>query len=79
MAVLISLSFFSALSLHIDKFELTFDSNELDIMERPTPIQMMEPSLRTTVFVAQIQAGLWRRNGHSLIDQINAYHDPRFR
>ena len=63
----------------MDKFELTFDSNELDIMERPTSIQMMEPSLRTTVFVAQIQAGLWRRNGHSLNDQINAYHDPRFR
>ena len=63
----------------MDKFELDFDSNELDIMERPRPIQMMEPSLRTTVFVAQIQAGLWRRNGHSLIDQVNAYHDPRFR
>ena len=63
----------------MDKFELDFDSNELDIMERPRPIQMMEPSLRTTVFVAQIQAGLWRRNGHSLLDQIHAYHDPRFR
>ena len=90
----------------MNKFELDFDANELDIVEKPSPIQMMEPSLRTTgsffrefyvkswiftwnheflreifliyvVFVAQIQAGMWRRNGHSLIEQAMAYHDSR--
>ena len=65
----------AGLCLHMDNFELDFEANELDIMERPTPIQMMEPCLRTTVFVAQIQAGLWRRNGHSLQDQITGQSD----
>ena len=67
------------MGIFMNEFDLTFDSNELDIMEKPTPIQMMEPSLRTTVFVAQIQAGMWRRNGHSLIEQSQAYHDSRWR
>ena len=69
----------AGLSLYMSKFDLTFDANELDIMEKPTSEQMMEPSLRTTVFVAQVQAGMWRRNGHSLQDQVTAYHDPRWR
>ena len=69
----------AGLSLYMTKFDLTFDANELDIMEKPPPEQMMEPSLRTTVFVAQVQAGMWRRNGHSLQDQVTAYHDPRWR
>ena len=87
------------MGVSMNKFELDFDANELDIVEKPSPIQMMEPSLRTTgsffrefyvkswilreiflicvVFVAQIQAGMWRRNGHSLIEQAMAYHDSR--
>lgn len=69
----------SALSLYMDNFELSFDANELDIMERPTAVQMMEPSLRTVVFVSQVQAGMWRRNGHSLLDQVNTYHEHRWR
>ena len=69
----------SDLSLHMGKFGLTFESNELDIMERPTPVQMIEPCLRTIVFVAQVQAGMWRRNGHTLVDQTMAYRDPRYR
>jgi E3 ubiquitin-protein ligase UBR2 len=60
----------AGLSIYMTKFELSFDSNEFDIMEKPSAIQMMEPSLRTTVFVAQIQAGMWRRNGHSLVEQV---------
>ena len=68
---------FSGMGVSMNKFELDFDANELDIVEKPSPIQMMEPSLRTTVFVAQIQAGMWRRNGHSLIEQAMAYHDSR--
>ena len=69
----------AGMGIFMNEFDLTFDSNELDIMEKPSPIQMMEPSLRTTVFVAQIQAGMWRRNGHSLIEQSQAYHDSRWR
>ena len=68
----------AGLSLYMRKFDLTFESNEFDIMERPSAIQMMEPSLRTTVFIGQIQAGLWRRNGHSLNEQAMAYNDPRY-
>ena len=57
------------MGISMSEFELNFAANELDIMEKPSIIQMMEPSLRTSVFVAQIQAGMWRRNGHSLIEQ----------
>ncbi len=71
--------FLASLSLYLDKYELNFECNELDIMERPAPNQMMEPSLRTIVFVAQVQAGMWRRNGHTLLDQVTAYKDPRYR
>ena len=36
------------MGVSMNKFELDFDANELDIVEKPSPIQMMEPSLRTT-------------------------------
>ncbi len=30
----------------------------------------MEPSLRVLVLIAQTQAGMWRRNGYSLLNQV---------
>lgn len=42
-------------------------------------IDIMEPSLRTCVMVAQFRSGMWRRNGYSLINQINFYHSPPLR
>lgn len=42
--------------------------------EFPTMIEVMEPSLRTQVMIAQYRSGLWRRNGFSLVNQILYYH-----
>lgn len=33
-------------------------------------IDIMEPSLRTEVMIAQFRTGMWRRNGYSLVNQI---------
>lgn len=33
-------------------------------------IDIMEPSLRTEVMIAQFRSGMWRRNGYSLVNQI---------
>ncbi len=62
----------AGLSLHLGRFDLQLNSHELNLHERPTILEMMEPSLRCTVLVAQVQAGLWRRNGYSLVDQVEA-------
>lgn len=39
----------------------------------------MEFPLRTIVMIAQVRAGMWRRNGYSLLNQIFFYHNVRCR
>lgn len=63
----------------MSKFELTWSANKFDIEEKPNPVEMIEPSLRTQVTIAQVQAGMWRRNGYAVVDQVRVYHDPRCR
>ena len=61
----------AGLSLFLEKFDLDFsNSHELDILEKPSVVELMEPSLRSSVLVAQVHAGMWRRNGYALIDQV---------
>ena len=61
----------SGLSLFLEKFDLDFStSHEFDILEKPSVVELMEPSLRSAVLVAQVHAGMWRRNGYALIDQV---------
>ena len=60
----------AALAVHMTSFDLDFDANEFDIPERPTAIKMMEPCLRVTVLIAQVQGGMWRRNGYSVVEQV---------
>jgi E3 ubiquitin-protein ligase UBR2 len=40
---------------------------------------LMEHSLRTLVLVAQFRAGIWRRNGYSLVNQVFFYHSTHMR
>lgn len=35
--------------------------------------ELMEPALRIQVLVAQVSAGIWRRNGVSLVHQLTCY------
>ncbi|KAI0239314.1 E3 ubiquitin-protein ligase UBR2 [Lamellibrachia satsuma] len=44
---------------------------------RVSAVDLIEPSLRTQVLISQTQAGMWRRNGYSLLNQIYFYHNVR--
>ena len=35
--------------------------------------ELMEPALRIQVLLAQCQAGMWRRNGYSLQNQVSGF------
>ncbi|XP_050727381.1 E3 ubiquitin-protein ligase UBR2-like isoform X3 [Eriocheir sinensis] len=69
----------AALTLHLDRYDLNYNSPEFLVKGKPTPEELMEPVLRTEVMIAQVHAGMWRRNGFSLINQIYFYHNVRCR
>lgn len=71
--------FVAGLLLCLDRFGLGYDSHEFQFRGKPTPEQLMELPLRTQVMVAQFRAGMWRRNGYSLLNQIYFYHNVRLR
>ncbi|XP_035225375.1 E3 ubiquitin-protein ligase UBR2-like [Stegodyphus dumicola] len=73
--------FLAGLFLHLEKFSLSYESPQFLIegMERPSPEQLMELPLRTLVMLAQFRAGMWRRNGYSLLNQVYFYHNVRLR
>ncbi|KAK2704905.1 E3 ubiquitin-protein ligase UBR2-like isoform X2 [Artemia franciscana] len=69
---------FAGLNLLLSKFGLDYYGFE-NISNKPNPVQIIEPVLRTQVMVAQVQAGMWRRNGYSLINQIYFYKNVKCR
>lgn len=71
--------FLAGLYLHLEKFGLSFYSPEFYSLTRQTPQQIIEPVLRTQVMIAQVHAGMWRRNGYSLSNQIYFYHNVKCR
>lgn len=50
-----------------------------DCRPKQSMIEIMEPSLRTEVMIAQFRSGMWRRNGYSLVNQIMYFHGPAMR
>ncbi|KAK9497080.1 hypothetical protein O3M35_004459 [Rhynocoris fuscipes] len=71
--------FFAGLHLQLEKFGLNFDSPDFYHLTKQTPVQIIEPVLRTQVMIAQVHAGMWRRNGYSLSNQIFFYHNVKCR
>ncbi|XP_022244280.1 E3 ubiquitin-protein ligase UBR2-like isoform X1 [Limulus polyphemus] len=71
--------FVAGLILHLPKFDLTYSSPEFLIRNKPGPEELMELPLRTQVMIAQFRAGMWRRNGYSLLNQVFFYHNVRLR
>lgn len=76
--------FFAGLYLHLEKFNLTFDTLPLKKMKpdqtiEPRPDQIIEPVLCTLTMVAQVHAGMWRRNGYSLLNQLYFYRNVKCR
>ncbi|KAJ8971803.1 hypothetical protein NQ317_010778, partial [Molorchus minor] len=70
--------FLAALHLHLEKFNLHFDGPEFQVT-KPTPVQIMEPVLRGQVMIAQVHAGMWRRNGYALLNTLFFYHNVKCR
>ncbi|XP_063240177.1 E3 ubiquitin-protein ligase UBR2 [Bacillus rossius redtenbacheri] len=71
--------FLAGLHVHLEKFGLNFCSSELQNIPKPNPEQLIEPVLRTHVMIAQVHAGMWRRNGYSLLNQLYFYHNVKCR
>lgn len=68
--------FLAGLTLHIKKFNLQY----CDLSNnRMRPWELIEPVLRTRVMIAQVHAGMWRRNGYSLSNQIYFYNNVKCR
>jgi E3 ubiquitin-protein ligase UBR2 len=77
---------FSAVFMHMEKFDLNFNSifNEIypgkqDASSKQKMIALLEPSIRALVLVSQTNAGLWKRNGFSLLSQVYFYSNIKCR
>lgn len=73
--------FVAGLFLLLEKFGLYYEipQFQFDNFEKPSAEQLMELPLRTLVMLAQFRAGMWRRNGYSLLNQVFFYHNVRLR
>ncbi|XP_043223453.1 E3 ubiquitin-protein ligase UBR2-like [Amphibalanus amphitrite] len=69
----------AGLHLHLGRFGLQFGSPEFEMEDRPTIQQIMETSLRAVILTTQVRAGMWRRNGTSLVSQVHFYSNVRIR
>ncbi|XP_044730986.1 E3 ubiquitin-protein ligase UBR2 isoform X2 [Chrysoperla carnea] len=69
--------FLAGLHLYLEAHNLNFDTAFQGI--KLTPEQIMEPVLRTQVMIAQVHAGMWRRNGYALLNQLYFYHNVKCR
>ncbi|XP_061173944.1 E3 ubiquitin-protein ligase UBR2-like isoform X1 [Saccostrea echinata] len=70
--------YLAGLLVNMGKFDLQFGCPELSV-KNLDPVRMIEPPLRVQVMIAQSQAGLWRRNGYALLNQIYFYHNVKCR
>ncbi|XP_037086448.1 E3 ubiquitin-protein ligase UBR2-like [Pollicipes pollicipes] len=69
----------AGLHLHLGGFGLTFNAFEFEMENRPTIQQIVETSLRAVILTTQVRAGMWRRNGTSLVSQVHFYSNVRIR
>lgn len=59
------------LYLNFPKFGLKLSSPEVNSADATLSIErLIELPLRTLVMIAQSSAGMWRRNGYSLVNQV---------
>lgn len=71
--------FLAGLFLHLEKYNLHFQSPEFNNPMKPTPEQIIEPVLTAQAMISQVHAGMWRRNGYSLLNQLYFYHNVKCR
>ncbi|CAG9802220.1 unnamed protein product [Chironomus riparius] len=68
----------AGLYIHLQKFNLTFD-NVSTTNDKPTAAQIIEPVLCTRTMISEVYAGMWRRNGYSLLNQLYFYRNVKCR
>ena len=71
--------FLAGLFLHLEKFGLSFQGSEFQTLSKPSMEEIIEPVLRAGAMISQVCAGMWRRNGYSLIHQLYFYHNVKCR
>lgn len=72
--------FLAGLFLHLEKYNLHFQSSEFNqTNSKPTLEQIIEPVLTAQAMISQVHAGMWRRNGYSLLNQLYFYHNVKCR
>ncbi|XP_015515354.1 E3 ubiquitin-protein ligase UBR2 [Neodiprion lecontei] len=71
--------FLAGLFLYLERYNLEFQSSEFMMPTKPTPEQIIEPVLRTQAMFSQVHAGMWRRNGYSIMNQLFFYHNVKCR
>ncbi|XP_055625385.1 E3 ubiquitin-protein ligase UBR1 [Toxorhynchites rutilus septentrionalis] len=71
--------FLAGLYVHFEKFDLTFDTVASSAADKPTPEEIIEPVLCTRTMISQVYAGMWRRNGYSLLNQLYFYRNVKCR
>ncbi|XP_028170096.1 E3 ubiquitin-protein ligase UBR1 [Ostrinia furnacalis] len=73
--------FIAGLTLQLHRHGLSYHSREFDRPEKPkpTPEELIEPVLQTMAMIAQVHAGMWRRNGFALLNQLFFYHNVKCR
>lgn len=72
--------FLSGLLLSCDKYKLSFwGLFGFETEDDRLKLFLMEYPLRTLAMVAQVQAGMWRRNGYAVINQVHHYFNVKCR
>jgi E3 ubiquitin-protein ligase UBR2 len=69
----------AGLLLHMTRYDVNYNSPDFLISRKSSLPELMELPLRTLVMIAQFRAGMWRRNGYSLVNQVYFYHNVRLR
>ncbi|XP_026318050.1 E3 ubiquitin-protein ligase UBR1 [Hyposmocoma kahamanoa] len=73
--------YIAGLHLHLHQHGLSYHSREFDRPDKPkpSPEELIEPVLQTMAMIAQVHAGMWRRNGFALLNQLYFYHNVKCR
>ncbi|KAM4694775.1 LOW QUALITY PROTEIN: E3 ubiquitin-protein ligase UBR2 [Discoglossus pictus] len=69
----------SGLHALLSKIEVAYKFPEQLPFSELSPPMLIEHPLRCLVLCAQVHAGMWRRNGFSLVNQIYYYHNVKCR
>ncbi|KAK2505994.1 hypothetical protein MC885_004864 [Smutsia gigantea] len=69
----------AGLHVLLSKSEVAYKFPERLPLSELSPPMLIEHPLRCLVLCAQVHAGMWRRNGFSLVNQIYYYHNVKCR